>query len=196
MLLLSATPYKMYTIGREEEQDDHYRDFMRTTEFLFGRDANHATELRDEIQGFRVSLYRARTSGDTDQLLALTSALQRGSVTAATAGLVLGETVGPALAGVVWRSAELGWARVLVSCAGTDAGFPPAGLTPARFTPERGVGSEAVEGGRGLWSGGRPPVTVIAPSIDQGSGEGSTSRAARVVPIPREPLRVSRWALW
>ena len=100
------------------------------------------------------------------------------------------------LAGVVWRSAELGWARVLVSCAGTDAGFPPAGLTPARFTPERGVGSEAVEGGRGLWSGGRPPVTVIAPSIDQGSGEGSTSRAARVVPIPREPLRVSRWALW
>src|SRR5690554_2344351 len=93
-------------------------------------------------------------------------------------------------------AAELGWARVLVSCAGTDAGFPPAGLTPARFTPERGVGSEAVEGGRGLWSGGRPPVTVIAPSIDQGSGEGSTSRAARVVPIPREPLRVSRWALW
>jgi len=70
VLLLSATPYKMYTIGREEEQDDHYRDFMRTTEFLFGRDANHATELRDEIQGFRVSLYRARTSGDTDQLLA------------------------------------------------------------------------------------------------------------------------------
>lgn len=34
--------------------------------------------------------------------LLLTSALQRGSVTAATAGLVLGETIGPALAGVVW----------------------------------------------------------------------------------------------
>ncbi|UQI49568.1 hypothetical protein M1P56_30170 [Streptomyces sp. HU2014] len=34
--------------------------------------------------------------------LLLTSALQRGSVTAATAGMVLGETLGPAVAGVVW----------------------------------------------------------------------------------------------
>ncbi|SPE57655.1 hypothetical protein SNS2_3327 [Streptomyces netropsis] len=34
--------------------------------------------------------------------LLLTSALQRGSVTAATAGMVIGETVGPALVGVVW----------------------------------------------------------------------------------------------
>ncbi|TJZ53146.1 hypothetical protein FCH28_17995 [Streptomyces piniterrae] len=34
--------------------------------------------------------------------LLLTSAFQRGSVTAATAGMVIGETVGPALVGVVW----------------------------------------------------------------------------------------------
>ncbi|MEU8569135.1 hypothetical protein AB0C51_12360 [Streptomyces pathocidini] len=34
--------------------------------------------------------------------LLLTSALQRGSVTTATAGLVIGETVGPALVGVIW----------------------------------------------------------------------------------------------
>ncbi|MDJ0382834.1 hypothetical protein [Streptomyces sp. G-G2] len=49
--------------------------------------------------------------------LLLTSALQRGSVTAATAGLVLGETVGPAVVGVVWlgdRTREgLGWLAVL-----------------------------------------------------------------------------------
>ncbi|MEU5421519.1 hypothetical protein ACFY1P_27580 [Streptomyces sp. NPDC001407] len=32
----------------------------------------------------------------------LTSALQRGSVTAATAGMVLGETLGPAVVGVAW----------------------------------------------------------------------------------------------
>lgn len=32
----------------------------------------------------------------------LTSALQRGSVTTATAGLVIGETIGPAAVGVVW----------------------------------------------------------------------------------------------
>ncbi|MER5909883.1 DMT family transporter [Streptomyces sp. NPDC001982] len=34
--------------------------------------------------------------------LLLTSALQRGSVTTATAGMVLGETIGPAAVGVVW----------------------------------------------------------------------------------------------
>ncbi|MFI6281323.1 hypothetical protein [Streptomyces sp. NPDC050988] len=49
--------------------------------------------------------------------LLLTSALQRGSVTAATAGLVIGETIGPAVVGVVWlgdRTREgLAWLAVL-----------------------------------------------------------------------------------
>lgn len=49
--------------------------------------------------------------------LLLTSALQRGSVTAATAGMVVGETVGPAVVGVVWlgdRTREgLEWLAVL-----------------------------------------------------------------------------------
>ncbi|MFC9928519.1 DMT family transporter [Streptomyces sp. NPDC127190] len=47
----------------------------------------------------------------------LTSALQRGSVTTATAGLVIGETLGPAAVGVVWlgdRTREgLAWLAVL-----------------------------------------------------------------------------------
>jgi hypothetical protein len=47
----------------------------------------------------------------------LTSALQRGSVTTATAGLVIGETIGPALVGVIWlgdRTREgLAWLAVL-----------------------------------------------------------------------------------
>jgi hypothetical protein len=34
VLLLSATPYKMYTLSHEAEEDDHYRDFLRTVEFL------------------------------------------------------------------------------------------------------------------------------------------------------------------
>ncbi|MEU5215652.1 hypothetical protein AB0G79_05545 [Streptomyces sp. NPDC020807] len=62
----------------------------------------------------------------------LTSALQRGSVTTATAGMVLGETIGPALIGVVWlgdRTREgLGWLAVTgfaVAVAGS--------LTLARF---------------------------------------------------------------
>lgn len=49
--------------------------------------------------------------------LLLTSALQRGSVTTATAGLVIGETIGPAAVGVVWlgdRTREgLAWLAVL-----------------------------------------------------------------------------------
>ncbi|MER6181153.1 DMT family transporter [Streptomyces sp. NPDC001652] len=49
--------------------------------------------------------------------LCLTSALRRGSVTAATAAMVIGETVWPALVGVVWlgdRTREgLGWLAVL-----------------------------------------------------------------------------------
>ncbi|MEU1407033.1 DMT family transporter [Streptomyces sp. NPDC005728] len=47
----------------------------------------------------------------------LTSALQRGSVTTATAGLVIGETIGPAAVGVIWlgdRTKEgLAWLGVL-----------------------------------------------------------------------------------
>jgi drug/metabolite transporter (DMT)-like permease len=49
--------------------------------------------------------------------LLLTTALERGSVTTATAGLVIGETIGPALVGVVWlgdRTREgLSWLAVL-----------------------------------------------------------------------------------
>ncbi|MCL4744336.1 MAG: helicase [Burkholderiaceae bacterium] len=34
VLLLSATPYKMYTLGQEAESDDHYKDFVETLRFL------------------------------------------------------------------------------------------------------------------------------------------------------------------
>lgn len=49
--------------------------------------------------------------------LLLTTALERGSVTVATAGMVVGETVGPAAIGVVWlgdRTREgLAWLAVV-----------------------------------------------------------------------------------
>jgi drug/metabolite transporter (DMT)-like permease len=49
--------------------------------------------------------------------LLLTSALQRGSVTTATAGMVVGETIGPAAVGVIWlgdRTRDgLAWPAVL-----------------------------------------------------------------------------------
>lgn len=62
------------------------------------------------------ALYALLLGGGAAFLL-LTSALQRGSVTAATAGMVLGETVGPAVVGVAWlgdRTREgLTWLAVL-----------------------------------------------------------------------------------
>ncbi len=55
--------------------------------------------------------------GGAAAFLSLTSGLRAGSVTAATAGLVIGETVGPAAVGVIWlgdRTREgLGWVAVL-----------------------------------------------------------------------------------
>ncbi|MFD9358850.1 hypothetical protein [Streptomyces sp. NPDC060031] len=82
------------------------------------------------------ALYALLLGGGAGFLL-LTSALQRGSVTAATAGLVLGETIGPAAVGVVWlgdRPREgLAWLAVtgfVVAVAGALAlarfGEPPA----------------------------------------------------------------------
>ncbi|MFB7058926.1 hypothetical protein ACWF95_02140 [Streptomyces vinaceus] len=81
------------------------------------------------------ALYALLLGGGAAFLL-LTSALQRGSVTAATAGMVIGETIGPAVVGVVWlgdRTREgLTWLAVLgfaVAVAGALAlarfGEPP-----------------------------------------------------------------------
>ncbi|MEE4541746.1 hypothetical protein V2S66_07150 [Streptomyces sp. V4-01] len=90
------------------------------------------------------ALYALLLGGAAGFLL-LTSALQRGSVTAATAGMVLGETVGPALVGVLALGDRTrhGWAPVAV------AGFALAllgalalarfgeGGAPASETPRR-----------------------------------------------------------
>ncbi|MGW1404857.1 hypothetical protein [Streptomyces sp. NPDC002403] len=84
--------------------------------------------------------------GGGSAFLLLTSALQRGSVTTATAGMVIGETIGPALVGVVWlgdRTREgLEWLAVagfVVAVAGALAlarfGEAPAD-TPGPAVPE------------------------------------------------------------
>ncbi|MCN9244246.1 hypothetical protein NGF19_26270 [Streptomyces sp. RY43-2] len=55
--------------------------------------------------------------GGSAAFLLLTTALERGSVTAATAGMVMGETLGPAVVGVIWlgdRTREgMAWLAVL-----------------------------------------------------------------------------------
>jgi len=55
VLLLSATPYKMFTLDQETEEDDHYPDFMRTLNFLFN-DPDQLAEVQKLLSAHRMSL--------------------------------------------------------------------------------------------------------------------------------------------
>jgi hypothetical protein len=55
VLMLSATPYKMYTLATEVDADDHYRDLLATADFLFDDPAQTAS-LRHELRQLRQSL--------------------------------------------------------------------------------------------------------------------------------------------
>ncbi len=66
-LLLSATPYKMYTLYNEQEQDNHYSDFMETLRFLFHEDAKTA-EVAQLLKRMRRSLYRIPSAGPDEAL--------------------------------------------------------------------------------------------------------------------------------
>jgi hypothetical protein len=88
------------------------------------------------------ALYTAAAGGAAGFLL-LTSALHRGSVTAAVAGMVVGETIAPALVGVAWlgdRARDgLGWVVVVgfvVAVAGTLV-LARFGEAPSPAEPER-----------------------------------------------------------
>ena len=54
VLLLSATPYKMYTLAHEAD-DDHYRDFRETAGFLFGSD-DQMKDFERELREYRAAL--------------------------------------------------------------------------------------------------------------------------------------------
>ena len=68
-LLLSATPYKLYTSDAEIDQEDHYKDFLATTEFLFGDRTERVITLRERLGRFARSLKQAasRSSGPAGQ---------------------------------------------------------------------------------------------------------------------------------
>ncbi|MEX2523716.1 MAG: DEAD/DEAH box helicase [Gammaproteobacteria bacterium] len=62
VLLLSATPYKAYTLRHELDEDDHYADFIRTVDFLQNdRSKNHV--LRDLFIRFRKEMYALPKTG-------------------------------------------------------------------------------------------------------------------------------------
>ncbi|WP_232079597.1 helicase-related protein [Mycolicibacterium parafortuitum] len=53
VLLLSATPYKPYTTVAGDNEDDHYRDFMTTLEFLAGGDGEALERIRNGFRNYR-----------------------------------------------------------------------------------------------------------------------------------------------
>ena len=66
-LLLSATPYKLYTADAEKEHEEHYEDFLDTTRFLLGDDEARVDEVRYQLSRFGAALRRA-AAGDPEQV--------------------------------------------------------------------------------------------------------------------------------
>ena len=62
VLLLSATPYKMYTQSQEAAQDDHYEDFQTTLDFLL-QDESCRHRFRSILTEFRHELFRVADQG-------------------------------------------------------------------------------------------------------------------------------------
>jgi hypothetical protein len=61
-LLISATPYKMYTMYHESADDDHYVDFHRTVRFLFGSD-DKTDVFKSDLRRYREALFRVDRDG-------------------------------------------------------------------------------------------------------------------------------------
>lgn len=66
-LLLSATPYKLYTADAEIEQDDHYADFLATSSFLMRHDSERVASLQGAITRFGSALKQA-ADGQVDEV--------------------------------------------------------------------------------------------------------------------------------
>ena len=62
VLLLSATPYKMYTLAHEADEDDHFADFLRTVGFL-QRDPDRTESLRRILDRYRRGLFQLAEDG-------------------------------------------------------------------------------------------------------------------------------------
>ena len=58
-LLLSATPYKLYTADAEIDHEDHYKDFIDTTRFLFGEAEDRVQLMKQRLTRFGTELKRA-----------------------------------------------------------------------------------------------------------------------------------------
>jgi len=62
LLLLSATPYRMFTTSEESATEDHHRDFLQTLQFLVD-DASHFAEVETTLRAYREALMAAVSGG-------------------------------------------------------------------------------------------------------------------------------------
>jgi len=65
LLLLSATPYRMFTTDQEIGSEDHYEDFLETVRFLLNDDTKLA-HLKTSLERYREHLTRASTGAAHD----------------------------------------------------------------------------------------------------------------------------------
>lgn len=75
VLLLSATPYKMYTMSSETAEEDHYKEFLNTVSFLFNNELNRKTQLTSDLKDFRNMLLRGN-GGEISKLTELRSRIE------------------------------------------------------------------------------------------------------------------------
>ena len=65
VLLLSATPYKMYSLQHEQEsgENDHYEDFIATYDFLVRNRVEDNNALRSLLKDYRAAMFNLERGG-------------------------------------------------------------------------------------------------------------------------------------
>ena len=78
VLLLSATPYQMFSVVGERATDQHYAEFVKTCGFLFGNDVEARKVLEGELGRFNASLFSLhdQTEEQLPKLIALRKSIE------------------------------------------------------------------------------------------------------------------------
>jgi hypothetical protein len=74
VLMLSATPYKMYTLS-DEVDDDHYRDFVRTSAFLLGEEG--ADAFGRDLTAYRRAMFGIGDGVEVSELVRIKTRIER-----------------------------------------------------------------------------------------------------------------------
>lgn len=74
VLLLSATPYKMYVA--DDDAEDHYADFLKTIAFLMPGDASRLAALETDLGAFRTGLLGVQSEESMGTLAPLKVAIE------------------------------------------------------------------------------------------------------------------------